>query len=122
MQHTINRVVLQGRAGPPTVRLSPDGPIFASAELTIADEPTVTVTVCGIGIDAAAIADTASGAILRVEGALTLDHETRTFFVFADEARRMVPQGFDLVPVTPSMRTFDRLERFFLPAEEPAHA
>lgn len=120
MQHTINRVVLQGRVGPPTVRLSPDGPIFASTELTISDAPTVTVTVCGIGIDAAAIADTGSGTILRVEGALTYDHEARTFYVFADQVRRMVPQGFDLVPVAPSMRTFDRLERFFVPAEEPA--
>lgn len=120
MQHSINRVVLQGAVGPPHVRLSPVGPIFASIELQIAESPDVTVTVCGIGIDAAAIADTRSGTVLRVEGTLTYDHDAQTLYVFADQVRRMVRRGADLVPIAPSMKTFDRLERVFLPDREPA--
>jgi hypothetical protein len=120
MQHTINRVVLQGAVGPPVVKLSPAGPIFAATELQIAETPSTTVTICGIGIDAAAIADTAAGNILRIEGQLTFDHEAQTFYVFADQVRRMVPSGMGLVPIAPSMKTFDRLERVFLPHTEPA--
>lgn len=122
MQHSINRVVLQGMVGPPHIRLSPVGPIFASIELQIAESPNVTVTVCGIGIDAAAIADTQTGTILHVQGALTFDHDAQMFYVFADQVRRMVRRGTDLVPIAPSMKTFDRLERVFLADAEPAHA
>jgi hypothetical protein len=93
MKNTINRIVLQGRVGPPTVRLSPEGPIFASTELQIDEHPDVTITVSGYGIDAAGIADTESGGMLRV-----------------------------LVPHAPSMKTFDRFERIFLDPEPAAPA
>lgn len=117
MKNTINRIVLQGRAGPPTVRLSPEGPIFASTELQIDEHPDVTITVSGYGIDAAGIADTESGGILRVLGTLCFDPASETFYVLADQVRRMVEQGGVLVPHAPSMKTFDRFEKIFL---EPA--
>ena len=114
MQHTLNRVTLQGRIGPPTVRLTPAGPIFASAELTIGEHPDTTVTVCGIGIDAACIADTASGPMLYVEGELAVDPESGSYYVFANTVRRMALQGGEYVPVAPSMHVFDRFERVLL--------
>ncbi len=39
MKHTINQVVLQERAGPPTIRLLPAGPIFAPTDLRTDDYP-----------------------------------------------------------------------------------
>ena len=106
--------MLQGTVGPPTVRLSPDGPIFASTELRVSEVPDVTITVSGIGIDAAGIAESARGDTLRVEGELAFDPDARTFYVYADRVRRMVEQGGVLVAHAPSMKTFDRFERFFV--------
>jgi hypothetical protein len=122
MKHTLNRIVLQGRAGPPTVRLSPDGPIFASTELQIDEYPDVTITVSGYGIDAAGIADTESGGILRVLGTLSFDPASKSFYVLADQVRRMVAEGGVLVPHAPSMKTFDRFEKIFLEPEEVSPA
>jgi|GEM_PF-2653682 len=54
MKHAINRVVLQGRAakiGP--AGESPNRRWPGSTELQIDDYSTTTLTVCGIGIDAA---------------------------------------------------------------------
>jgi hypothetical protein len=89
MHHTTNRIVLQGRTGPPTVRLSPAGPIFASAELQIEDQPDVTITVSGYGIAAAGIAEPATGKILRVTGTLCFDLASQSFYVLADHVWRM---------------------------------
>ena len=121
-QSRINRVTLQGVVGPPTVRLSPIGPIFASAELIVAELPTITITVAGIGIDAAGIAECRDGDILRVEGSLAFDHPEQSFYVFANEVRRMVPRGGALVPEAPSIRTFDKFERVFLDETAPVSA
>lgn len=114
MHQRINRVTLQGRIGPPTVRLSPEGPIFASAELEISDSPTATIAVCGYGIDAAGIAEAETGGIVRVTGELALDPPSNSFYVLASEVRRMEPQGHTLVARTPSLKTFDRFELLFL--------
>jgi hypothetical protein len=122
MQHTLNRVVLQGTVGPPTVRLSPDGPIFASTELRIAEIPDVTITVSGIGIDAAGIAESTRGDTLRVEGELAFDPDAQTFYVYADQVRRMVEQGGVLVAHAPSMKTFDKFERFFVDSAQLSDA
>ena len=121
-QSSINRVTLQGVVGAPTIRLCPDGPIYASTELVIAELPTVTITVCGIGIDAAGIAECRNGDILRVEGSLAFDHPEQSFYIFASEVRRMIPRGDALVPEAPSIRTFDKFERVFLDEPAPASA
>ena len=122
MKHAINNVVLQGRAGPPTIRLSPAGPIFASTELQIDDYPATSVTVCGIGIDAACIADGEAGDFLHVEGELAYDADKKGFYVFAHTSRRMTEQDSALVPLPPSMKVFDRFEKLFLEPEVASRA
>lgn len=117
MHHTINRIVVQGRAGPPTVRLSPEGPIFASTELQLDEHPDVTVTVSGYGIDAAGIAEARSGDLLRVLGTLAFDARSQALYIVADQVRRMVKEGGTLVARAPSMKTFDRFENIFLEHE-----
>jgi len=109
MEQTLNRVTVQGRAGVPMVRLSRDGPVFASAEVEIEALPKTTITVTGIGQEAAAIAALSPGDVLRAEGPLVINPELGEFYVFADKAARMVPRGRDLVAAPPSRRDLDRL-------------
>ncbi len=109
MEQTYNRVVVQGRAGAPTVRLSRDGPVFASAEVEIEALPKTTVTVAAIGQEAAAIAALSPGDVLRAEGPLVVNPELGEFYVFADKAARMVRRGHDLVAAPPSKQDLERL-------------
>ncbi|MEO6325061.1 MAG: hypothetical protein ABIT01_06705 [Thermoanaerobaculia bacterium] len=116
MSHTLNRVTVQGRAGPPFVHLQRDGPVSASVEIEIEDLPRTNITVVGIGIDAAAIAALTPGEILRAEGILRIDPETGTFFVFAERAARMVARGGELVSQATSVNELDRLAAVFTPS------
>jgi hypothetical protein len=109
MEHTYNRVAVQGPASAPTVRLSRDGPVFASVEVEIETLPKTTVTVTGIGAEAAAIAALNPGDVLRAEGPLVVNPEHGDYYVFADKASRMVRRGQDLVSVPPSRRDLDRM-------------
>ena len=117
MLHTENHVTLQGRARAPTVRLSPGGPIFASVDLEVDDLPRTAITVAGIGLEAAAIACTEKGSLLRVEGSLTVDPETSEVYVRATKASRLVERGFSLVAVAPSRAELDRLAAVLTPPE-----
>ena len=111
MEHTLNRVTVQGRTGSPVVRLSRDGPVFASVEVEIEDLPRTTITVAGIGFDAAAIAALRPGELLNAEGILRLDPESGDFFVFASKASRMTTRGPALVALPTALTDLDRLER-----------
>jgi hypothetical protein len=109
MPHTLNRVTVQGPCGPPVLRLTRDGPVFASTEVEIEDLPKTCITVAAIGADAAAIASVVPGDVLRVEGLLRVDPESGDVFVFAQHASRMVRRGFDLVAQPTSLQDLDRL-------------
>ena len=111
MEHTLNCVTVQGRTGSPVVRLSRDGPVFASVEVEIEDLPRTTITVAGIGFDAAAIAALRPGEFLHAEGILRLDPETGEFFVFASKASRMAARGPGVVAVATALTELERLER-----------
>jgi hypothetical protein len=120
MKHTINKIVLQGRAGPPTVRLSPAGRIFTSTELQINDCADTTVPVYGAGAAAGCIADGKAGDYLHVEGELAFDAEKKRFYVFAHTSRRMKEQDGALVPLASSMNALDRFEKLFLEESPPS--
>lgn len=111
MEHTRNEVTVQGRTGSPVVRLSRDGPVFASVDVEIEDLPRTTITVAGIGVDAAVIGALRPGELLRAEGVLRLDPESREFFVFAAKAVRIVQRGGELVALATPLSALDRLER-----------
>lgn len=110
MHHLANEVTLQGRVGPPTVRLARGQPFFASVELEFSVLPRTTVTVAALGMDAATIAACRPGDLLRAEGEIALDPESGEFFVMAASATRLVVQGTALVPLRASLADFDRLE------------
>ncbi len=118
MKHTINEIIVQGRVGPPTIGRTPEGDLFASAELRIADAPEATIRVLGIGINAPVIADGEPGDTLRIVGRLGFDAERHRVFVVALTAERMTEQDGTLVPLPPSMKVVDRFEKLFL--EQPA--
>lgn len=111
MEHTWNQVTVQGRTGSPVVRLSRDGPVFASVDVEIEELPRTTITVAGIGVDAAAIGSLRPGELLRAEGVLRLDPESREFFVFASKAVRLTQRGSELVALATPLAALDRLER-----------
>ncbi|MCL4807785.1 MAG: hypothetical protein KJ062_08305 [Thermoanaerobaculia bacterium] len=116
MRNTENHVTLQGRARAPTVRLTANGPVVATVDLEIEDLPRTEITVVGLGLEAAAIAGAEKGSLLRVEGALAFDPETRSLFVQATEVVRLIQRGYDLVPVGPSVAELDRLASVLTPA------
>lgn len=109
MHHTLNQVCLQGQAGAPTVRLTRDGPVFASVPLTISDVPRTEITVTGLGLEAAGIACLRRGDLLRAEGQLALDAETGEFYVQANAVSKLVVRGSDVQTVGPSVDELDRL-------------
>jgi len=115
MTQTRNSVTVQGPAGPPVVRLSRDGPVFASVPVEIDDLPRTAITVAGIGLEAATIASLGPGETLRVEGFLRLDAESGAFYVFAAKAARMVARGDELVAVPTSVSDLSRLETVLAP-------
>ena len=110
MEHTLNRVTVQGRTGSPVVRLSRDGPVFASVDVEIEDLPHTNITVAAIGYDAAAIAALKPGEMLRAEGILRLDPESGDFFVFASRATRMAARGPEVVAIPTATSELARLE------------
>jgi hypothetical protein len=73
MKHTINKITLQGRAGPSTLRLSPDGQLLASTDVQINDDPEASVIAVGIGGNALFIADAVTGDYLHIEGELAFN-------------------------------------------------
>lgn len=109
VQHTLNQVSLQGRAGAPTVRLTRDGPVFASVPLTISELPRTEVTVTGLGLEAAGIACLRRGDLLHAEGRLALDPETGELYVQASAVAKLVPRGSTYEAVSPSVDELDRL-------------
>lgn len=109
MQQTRNQVSLQGRTGVPTVRLTRDGPVFASVSVTISDVPRTEITVTGLGLEAAGIACLRRGDLLRVEGVLAIDPTTGEAYVQATAVAKLVARGSTLVPVSPSVDELDRL-------------
>lgn len=109
MEHPRNQVSLQGRTGAPTVRLTRDGPVFASVPLTISDIPRTEITVTGLGLEAAGIACLRRGDLLRVEGVLALDPTTGDFYVQATAVAKLIARGTSLVPIGPSVDELDRL-------------
>ncbi len=116
MPHTLNRVTVQGACGTPVVRLTRDGPVFASADVEIEDLPKTRITVAALGLDAAAIASVVPGDVLKAEGILRRDPASGEFFVFAEHASRMVRRGFDLVAEPTSLQDLDRLASALTPA------
>jgi len=109
VQQTHNQVSLQGRTGPPTVRLTRDGPVFASVPVTISDVPRMEITVTGLGLEAAGIVCLRRGDLLRVEGVLALDPSTGDAYVQATAVAKLVATGTSLVPIGPSVDELDRL-------------
>lgn len=109
MQHTLNQVSLQGRAGAPTVRLSRDGPVFASVLLTVEDVPDTDVLVAGIGLEAAGIACLKRGDLLRAEGRFARDPESGELYVQATAVARLLVRGTSVQAVAPSVDELDRL-------------
>jgi hypothetical protein len=116
----MNEVIVQGRVGPPTIGLTPEGQLFASAGLQIEDTPDATITVIGTDINAPVIADGEAGDTLRIVGRLGFDTERHRVFVVALTAQRMTEQHGTLVPLPPSMKVVHRFEKLFL--EESAQA
>jgi hypothetical protein len=99
MQHNTNRATIQG-----TLQSSGshDAPVY---------------TICGIGIDAAAIAGIPTGTKLRVEGTLHFNYDTQTFSVIADHLCRMERRAPG--PVAPPTKTRDHVERALPPENTP---
>ena len=120
MKHTINKVVLQGRAGPPTIQLSPTGRIFTSTELQIDDFADTTVPVYGAGTAAGCIAAREAGDYLHIEGELAFDAKNKCFYVFAHTAIRMKEQEGTLIPLASSMNALDRFEKLLLEESPPS--
>ncbi|MEO6324605.1 MAG: hypothetical protein ABIT01_06285 [Thermoanaerobaculia bacterium] len=109
MDHSLNQVSLQGRVGAPIVRLTRDGPVFASVPVAISDVPRTEITVTGLGLEAAGIACLKRGDLLRVEGSLALDPETGEYYVHASAVAKLVVRGFSVQAVSPSVDELDRL-------------
>jgi hypothetical protein len=123
MKHEKNDVTIQGPVGAPTVRLSREGPVFASVPLRISEYPHTEITVTGIGLEAAGIACLRRGNLLRVEGRLAIDPATREVYVWATAVARMEQRGFELHAVAPSLEEFDRLSALFdAPGDTPVPA
>ncbi|MEO6325970.1 MAG: hypothetical protein ABIT01_00855 [Thermoanaerobaculia bacterium] len=119
MKHELNEVTVQGPAGPPTIRFTRGGPIFASVSIRICELPRTEVTVTGLGSEAAGIACLRPGDVLRAEGQLSVDHSTGELYVYANAVARMETDGSTLRPVAPSLAEFDRLEALVLPEATP---
>ncbi|MCG3193057.1 MAG: hypothetical protein DIJKHBIC_02306 [Thermoanaerobaculia bacterium] len=109
MQHERNEVVVQGAIGAPIIRLSREGPVFASVPVRICEFPRTEITVTGLGLEAAGIACLRRGNILRAEGRLALDPATGEVYVQAMRVARMVPDGSDMRAIAPSVEELDRL-------------
>jgi len=123
MKHELNEITVQGHVGAPTVRLSREGPVFASVPVRICELPRTDVTVTGIGLEAAGIACLRRGNILRAEGRLALDPATGEVYVQATSVARMVLEGFDMRAVAPSVEELDRLAALIdTPADAPVTA
>ena len=91
------------------VRLTRDGPVFASVPLTISDVPRTEITITGLGLEAAGIACLRRGDLLRAEGQLALDPETGEFYVQASAVAKLVVRGSGVQAVGPSVDELDRL-------------
>lgn len=109
MGHTLNQVTLQGTVGPPKITFHPDGPLFASADLELSDQPATSITVAGLGSDAGVIGTMKRGEILRVEGELAFDRERGEFYVFCHTAARLEVRGWTLSAKPPTLEELSKL-------------